>query len=208
MRQIGLFILMFVSIHVANGQVKTGKLTAYKQFKPSIIQLSDGRQLKQSLTNIFLKNSSLLYLRGSQSMEANMDNIVSVKFDDRFYVKIDSVLAYQVDTVGNDALYKATVIDMKAYYQQLRNNQIITNLSLGDQISTTTIDVSSDDDYLFPLIDLFYYRFNGKFVLAHERNFGRLLNKEQKRIMRSHMSLPDFSWTKEESLFRLLKALQ
>ena len=208
MKSLRLFILMLISAQTAFGQVKTGKLTAYPQFKPSIIQLTDGRQLKQPLTNIFLKNSSLLYMHGTKSMEANLDNIISVKFDDRFYVKIDSVLAYQVDTVGNDALYKATVIDLKSYNQQLRNNQVITSMSLGDQISTATIDLSSEDDYLFPLIDLFYYRLDGKFVRVHERNLGRVLSKEKKRIMRSHISLPDFSWTKEDSLIKLLKGLQ
>ena len=58
-------------------QVRTTKLAVYKQFKPSTILLKDGRKLNQPLTNIFLKNSSLLYMNGRNSMEANMDNIVS-----------------------------------------------------------------------------------------------------------------------------------
>jgi hypothetical protein len=43
---------------------------------------------------------------------------------------------------------------------------------------------------------------------VHERNLQRVLTKEQKRIMKSHIMLPDFSWTKEESLLKLLKGLQ
>ena len=191
-----------------SAQIRTEKLTVYKQFKPSTIMLKDGRELKQPLTNIFLKNSSLLYMNGTNSMEANMDNIISVKFDDRQYIKIDTMLYYLVDTIGNDALYRATVMDMPAYYQQLRNNKVITNIDFGDQIQTSHIDISTEDDYKFPLIDLFYYRYNGEFVRTHERNLGRILPKDKQRMLKTFVNLPDFSWTDEESLLKLLKALQ
>ena len=137
-----------------------------------------------------------------------MDNIVSVQFDDRLYVKIDSLLCYEVDTVGQDALYRATIIDMKSYQQQLRNNQVITSMDLGDQISTATIDISTEDDFKFPLIDIFYFRYKGKYVRTHERHLGRILPKEKKRILKTYMSLPDFNWTDEKSLLNLLKGLQ
>ena len=208
MKALTLFIIIIAAAQSLTAQIRTTKLAVYKQFKPSVILLKDGRQLKQPLTNIFLKNSSLLYMHGTQSMEANMDNIVSVKFDDRLYVKVDSLLCYQVDSVGNDALYKATIIDLQAYQQQLRNNQVITSMDLGDQISTATIDISSEDDYKFPLIDIFYYRLGNKFVRTHERHLSRILTKEQKRIMKTYITLPDFSWTDENSLLKLLKGLQ
>ena len=208
MKATSLFIIMMLAAQSLCAQVRTTKLTVYKQFKPSIIQLKDGRKLNQPLTNIFLKNSSLLYLRGTQSMEASMENIVSVQFDDRLYVKIDTLLCYQVDTVGNDALYRATVIDLNAYQQQLKNNQIITSMDLGDQISTATIDISTEDDYKFPLIDIFYFRYKGQFVRTHERYLGRILPKEKKRILKTFVTLPDFNWTDEKALLRLLKGLQ
>lgn len=208
MRKSTLFIIMMLVAQSLSAQIRTEKLTVYKQFKPSTIILKDGRELKQPLTNIFLKNSSLLYMNGTNSMEANMDNIISVKFDDRQYIKIDTMLYYLVDTIGNDALYRATVMDMPAYYQQLRNNKVITNIDFGDQIQTSHIDISTEDDYKFPLIDLFYYRYNGEFVRTHERNLGRILPKEKQRMLKTFVNLPDFSWTDEESLLKLLKALQ
>ena len=208
MRTSALFIIMMLVAQSLSAQIRTEKLTVYKQFKPSTIMLKDGRELKQPLTNIFLKNSSLLYMNGTNSMEANMDNIISVKFDDRQYIKIDTMLYYLVDTIGNDALYRATVMDMPAYYQQLRNNKVITNIDFGDQIQTSHIDISTEDDYKFPLIDLFYYRYNGEFVRTHERNLGRILPKNKQRMLKTFVNLPDFSWTDEESLLKLLKALQ
>ena len=190
-------------------QDKTNGVTVYKNFKPAKITLADGRTLVQPLANVFLKNSTLLYPNSSgMTMEANMANIISVKFDDRQYIKIDTLLAFQVDTIGHDALYCATVIDMAAYQQNLKNNQVFTDISFGDMVGTTSVDLNNEGDYMFPLINLYYFRLNGKFVRCHERTLGQMLDKEKRRIMKSYIALPDFSWTDDKSLLKLLKGLQ
>jgi len=205
-----LFIIMAAVVLTAAAQITTTKLTVYKDFQPSIIQLKDGRLIKQNLTNIFLKNSSLLYMQGTNAMEANMDNIISVKFDDKTYVKVDTILAYVVDSIGNDVLYCATVIDIDAYQNQLRNNNIVSNFSwgAGGTIQTSSMNLNTEEDYKFPLVDLYFYRINGQFVKCHERNLQYILNKEKKRIVRTFVTMDDFSWTEKESLMKLLKALQ
>jgi hypothetical protein len=201
---------MAAVVLTAAAQITTTKLTVYKDFQPSIIQLKDGRLIKQNLTNIFLKNSSLLYMQGTNAMEANMDNIISVKFDDKTYVKVDTILAYVVDSIGNDVLYCATVIDIDAYQNQLRNNNIVSNFSwgAGGTIQTSSMNLNTEEDYKFPLVDLYFYRINGQFVKCHERNLQYILNKEKKRIVRTFVTMDDFSWTEKESLMKLLKALQ
>ena len=204
-----LFIIMIFAMQSLFAQEKTYGLTVYNGYKPAVITLTDGRMVKQPLANIFLKNSSLLYLnRVGTTMEANMANILSVKFDDRQYIKIDTLLAYQVDTVGHDALFRATIIDLVAYQQNLKNNQVFTDISLGDQLSTTSVDLSNEGDYMLPLIDIYFFRIGGKFVRCHDRTLGNMLGKKKKRIMRSYITLPDFSWTNEKSLLKLLKGLQ
>jgi hypothetical protein len=208
MKLSSLFIITLISVQSAFGQDRTTKLTVYPEFKPSVIELADGRILKEKFTNIFLKNSSLLYMSGTVTKEAYMANIKSVKFDDRLYVKVDTLLAYEVDSVGNDALYCATVIDQEAYRQNLRNNQVMTNISLSDQVSTTSVDLSNEDDYLFPLINIYYYRLNGKFVRCHDRSLSNVLNKEKKRMLRTFVHMDDFSWSDQKSLIELLKRLQ
>lgn len=208
MKLSSLFIITLISVQSAFGQDRTTKLTVYQEFKPSVIELADGRILKEKFTNIFLKNSSLLYMSGTVTKEAYMANIKSVKFDDRLYVKVDTLLAYEVDSVGNDALYCATVIDQEAYRQNLRNNQVMTNISLSDQVSTTSVDLSNEDDYLFPLINIYYYRLNGKFVRCHDRSLSNVLNKEKKRMLRTFVHMDDFSWSDQKSLIELLKRLQ
>lgn len=210
MKLYSLFIITLFSIQSVFGQERTTKLTVYPEFKPSIIVLSDGRQITQQFTNIFLKNSSLLYMSGSVAKEANMANVSSVQFDDRFYVRIDSLLAYQVDSVGNDGLYCATIIDQEAYLQNLKNNQVMTNINFHnfDQVSTTSVDLSNEDDYLFPLINIYYYRLGGKFVRCHDRSLSNVLNKEKKRMLRTFVHMDDFSWSDEKSLLNLLRKLQ
>lgn len=204
-----LFIIILMTTVSVVGQATTAKLTYYKDFRPSYIQLKDGRIIKQNLTNIFLKNSSLLYMQGTNAMEANMDNIVSVKFDDRLYVKIDTVLAYVVDSIGQDVLYCATVMDMESYQRQIRNNVMITNIGGGNSaLQTSTMDLNTPEDFKFPLINLYFYQLNGKFVKCHERNLQYILNKEKKRIVRTFVTMDDFSWTDKSSLLKLLKALQ
>lgn len=208
MKLSSLFIITLISVQSAFGQDRTTKLTVYPEFMPSVIELADGRILKEKFTNIFLKNSSLLYMSGTVTKEAYMANIKSVKFDDRLYVKVDTLLAYEVDSVGNDALYCATVIDQEAYRQNLRNNQVMTNISLSDQVSTTSVDLSNEGDYLFPLINIYYYRLNGKFVRCHDRSLSNVLNKEKKRMLRTFVHMDDFSWSDQKSLIELLKRLQ
>ena len=188
-------------------QKRTTQATLYRNFKPSVITLNDGRKLSQSFTNIFLKNSSLLYLKGEYTMEANMDNIVAVDFDDRSYIKIDEQLAYVVDTLGSNGLYCVELFDKESYERNLKNNVNISSLDLGDQISMSTIDMNNEEDYKLPVFRHYYYLLNGEFVKVHERELGRKISKEQRTMMKRIIGMPDFSWQSEESLKTLLKAL-
>lgn len=206
-------IMMCATVQSLLAQDKTFGLTVYDSYRPATITLTDGRTIKHPLANIFLKNSSLVYLSNTGvTMEANMSNILYVKFEDRQYYKVDTLLAYVVDTVGNDALFCATVADMQAYQQNLRNSQVFTDISLGDQLSTTTVDLSNEGDRMLPLVNIYFYRFGNdadkKYVRCHERTLGRVLGKEKKRMMQTYLSMPDFSWTNEKSLLDLLKGLQ
>lgn len=201
-----LLLLIVAMIGVASqAQVKTTKLAVYPEFKPATIKLVDGRTLKQPLANVFLKNGALLYLSLGKVMEANMKNITTVDFEDRHYVKIDSLLTYCVGNVGSNLLYRAQIIDVDAYNRNLRNNINITNLDLGTLLQYTTIDISNEDDHLLPLIDIYYYQYNGKIVRVHERDIWRALPKDKRRLFKTIVGKDDFSWTKQESLMELLK---
>ena len=200
------------ALRVAAQEV-TPQLTAFPEFRPATATMADGKKMDIPMANIFLKNSSLLYISGELTKEANTKNLLRVDFKDRSYIRIDSVLAYQVDTVGKNALFCAKVLDLKAYKQLLINNSNITNLNMNDLLSMnmlqyTTVDIGDTQDIHFPVIPLYYYRINDKFVLVHERHLKRFFDKENRRRMESVMNMPGFSWTNEEFLLKILKVIK
>ena len=191
----------------------TPQLTAFPEFRPATVYMADGKKLDIPMANIFLKNSSLLYISGELTKEVDTKNLMRVDFKDRSYFRIDSVLAYEVDTVGANALFCAKVLDLKAYRQLIANNSNITNLNINDLanmniLQYTTIDINDVSDIHFPVIPLYYFRVNNQFVLVHERNLKRFFDKENRRRMESVMNLPDFSWTDEKSLLKILEIIQ
>jgi hypothetical protein len=194
-------------------QEVTPQLTAFPEFRPATVYMADGKKLDIPMANIFLKNSSLLYISGELTKEVDTKNLMRVDFKDRSYFRIDSVLAYEVDTVGANALFCAKVLDLKAYRQLIANNSNITNLNINDLanmniLQYTTIDINDVSDIHFPVIPLYYFRVNNQFVLVHERNLKRFFDKENRRRMESVMNLPDFSWTDEKSLLKILEIIQ
>lgn len=208
MKRLMLFLLLATGAMTMTAQTTTTSLTLYQEFQPATIHLVDGKQLKVGFANIFLKNSGLLYKSGQDTKEANLKTLTRVDFKDRTYYRIDSVLAYQVDTVNHQQLYCATRIDLIAWKGLIVNNRNMTDISLSDMLSYTTTDLADLQDIHFPLINVYYFNINGKYVLAHERNLKRMLDKEKRRLMASVMSEPGFSWSSEESLFKLLKYIQ
>ncbi len=207
-RNILIVLLAIAGIVRCHAQAVTPALTVYKEFRPAKVMLADGKILNLSLANIFLKNSSLLYKSGLDTKEANMNTVLRVDFKDRSYLRIDTLLAYQVDTVNHDVLYCAQMIDMESYRQQIANNREITSLDFNDMIGYTMVDLQSEQDIHFPIKNIFIFRISGKFVIAHERSMKRLLPKEKRPILASAMAMPGFSWNDEKSLMTLLKMIQ
>ena len=204
-------VFFLAAMRVAAQEV-TPQLTAFPEFRPATVYMADGKKMEIPMANIFLKNSSLLYISGELTKEANIKNLLRVDFKDRSYIRIDSVLAYQIDTVGSNALFCAKVLDLKAYQQLIRNNSNITNLDLNDLSSMnmfqfSTIDLQDTKDIHFPVIPLYYYRIGNKFILVHERHLKRAFDKENRRRMESVMNLPGFSWTDEKFLLKILEVI-
>ena len=206
-----ILLTMFVmAALVSTAQQRTTQATLYKQFKPSVITLKTGRTINQSHTNVFLKNGSLVYLNGEYTMEANMEIIAAVEFDDRKFINIKNQLAYMVDSVGSNILYRIDLLDLNAYNQNLRNNINISNMGFeSGAITTTSMDLNSEDDYKLPIFSHYYFFYNGEFVKVHERDISRVLPKDKdlKRKYRTIIGMDDFSWNSDNSLMKLLKAI-
>lgn len=199
-------IALMSAVLPSMGQTKTVMPTAYSDFRPSVITLSDGRSLRQNLTNIFLKNSSLLYMSGEVAMEANMENMLRVDFEDRSYVNLNGQLGWLVDSVGHNLLYCVELFDQVAYESNLKNNVNITNIDFSQgAVSTTNIDMNNEGDYMMPVVPTYYYMFEGKLVKAKDRDVQLVLPKDKRRQFKTIVGEPNFSWVDPESLMLLLK---
>ena len=138
-----------------------------------------------------------------------MDNVQRVEFEDRAFVVVDKQLATVVDSVGENIIYRVDYLDLDAYNAQLRNNIQISNISLGDQISTATVDLNTEDDFKFPLVHKYYMSYGGEVFHVHEREIWRRLPKDKdvRRMFKTIVGQPDFSWTDDASVVRLVKAI-
>ena len=200
-------LALLIATSVA-AQTKTTLPTHYQEFVPSVITFADGHSSSQQFTNVFLKNSTLLFLSGATAMEANMDNIVRVAFADRTYINIKGQLAYFVDSVRNNSLYCVELFDQESYERNIRNNVNYANITLGgDALSTTTVDLNNEGDYMMPVIPVYYYIYNGKTIRVHERDIWHEMPKAKRRIYKTIIGENDFSWVEPESLMKLLKAI-
>lgn len=207
MRSIITFILSVLVSVGANAQTISHRITAFKDYQPAVVELTNGKPLKVGAANIFLKNSKLLYKSGSKVLEAKLANVKSVTIGDRYYVKIDTILAYRVDTVGKNGLYCATTIDMENYRLDMANKRHITNFEIGDHVNMTALESTKEEANEFPLQNNYYIEYNGKFVKAHELYVLRAIPKSKRKDFWATVREVGFSWIHEDSLMKLLKVI-
>ena len=208
MKKLLLAVFILISSGVSSiAQVAPAKskiATAFAQFKPATITLTDGRVLRQSSSNIFLKNSRLIYKHLGKVMEANMSVIAKVDFGDRTYIKTDSALMYIVDSVKSHLLLCKSTIDMDSYKRNMINNQQITNLEISTMVSVTSTDLTNSEDLVYPLDNEYYYLIDGKQIKAHERTLSRVLPKEKRHLLKTIIYDPGFSWVDVTYLNKIL----
>ena len=208
MKKICFLLWCILSVSGVIAQDNTYNLTVYKEYKPAVLHMVSGRTVNNPLTNVFLKNGALLYKQGDDVMELNMATITAADFGDDHYIKIEDRLALFIDSVGRNQLYSVSLVDLDSYRAMLRNNVNITHLDFGgDQLQYTTIDLELQEGQTLPVINIFYYYYNGRIVRVHERDLYRILTKDKKRMYKTVISMDGFKWTDPDSLMQLLKAI-
>lgn len=191
---------------MAQGTSTSKRTTEFADFKPALVQTTKGQVLKVPQANILLKRSSLIYRSmGSRTMEAATDIISSVDIEGRHYERIDSLLAWRVDTVGDNALYCVTRIDREALRNNIINSQQMTDLQLNSLLLDVTTVGPNDSDIVYPLVNTYYFKLKGKFVPCHERELYRHVPKSRRHDYKVALSMPDFSWTSRKSLMDILR---
>ena len=208
MRKIIILLLLCVCAMTTTAQIdkNSRRIMTYKEFKPAAVTLLNNQVVTVPLANIFMKRSTLVYHNISgKNMEAKLSNVKSVDFDDRHYERIDTMLAWRVDTVGNNALFCVTKIDLSALRNNIINSRSMTNIELTNSLlNTATLDVDMED-FDYPLINIYFYKYNDKIIPVQEREIYRRIPKNKRYDFKVVTSLPTFSWTDPKSLLDLLK---
>lgn len=179
--------------------------TVYPTYQPAKITLYNGKTIFQKEANVFLKNGKLLFRKGKLDMEANMKQIESVEFADRFYVRMDTMLATVTDTVGKNRILCTTTIDLDAYQSRMVNERVISNFEIGNtQVSASTVDPNNENE-TYPLVNTYYFEIDGKIIKLHERTLLRKLSKEKRNRLNFYIQMPDFSWADRNYLRKILQ---
>lgn len=181
---------------------------AYPTFRRAVATLADGRTVAVPQANVFLKGSVLVYRSPKgRVMEAGRSAVRCVDFDDRHYERIDTMLFWRVDTVGSNALYRATCIDMASVRQQILNSRNMTDMQMNSLLLSATA-LTDDFDYAdLPYADIYVFWYRGKWVRADERNVDHALPRNKRQAFRQATAMPGFSWSRAESLVGLLRAI-
>ncbi len=198
--------------HTAMAQKNAGTLnrtTVYATYQPARITLESGKVIMQKEANVFLKNGKLLFKKGRMDMEANMAQIRAVEFADRYYVKMDTMLALVVDTLGDKRILSTTTIDLEAFNRREINDRVVSNFEIGsEQVSMASVDMVSPEDKEYPLVESFYFEVDGKFIEAHERTISRLLKKAKRERLKFYLQMPEFDWGSKEWLRKVLELFE
>lgn len=216
------FLLSLLAFCIsASAQAPSGRskiVTLFPDYKPAVIKLTDGKTSIQKYTNIFLKNSSLIYKKSKDDkvMEASMQVIKSVTIDNREFIKVKNQLAEVVATEGNASLVRVRTIDIETMKGEYLNNSTITSTSMlddlsagrgvGESLSTIRMD-GAEEEEPYPLMDQYYYVYGDKTTLAHERSVKVVIKKDQRKEYQNTIAF-GFNWTNLEDLTKLLKFFQ
>ena len=216
MKTIFAFLLLMSSTAIVHAQesendelysTTSSYSTLYKDFTDAVVYMKDGKELTTK-ANIFMVNSSLYYMHGPMTMQANMKTIDRVEFREKkqkFFV-LDTLMAFVVDTVKGNELIAVKFIDVKAFVAQKKSSTILSNvvgMKLGDFVTSSHIDSKENPE--FPVYFKYFYRLHGKIVPINDRDTYRLIPKDKQRVFKTVTQLPEFDWYDRTWLLKLLK---
>lgn len=183
------------------------RVMAYEKFVPAKITMTNGKTIKVAQANVFLKNSTLLYKSGSNIMQAAMKNVKYVDFADRRYERLDTLLAFEVDTIGKNRLMCSPQLDLESLKRTLMNNQVVDNFQLSDMVSINSFEIQASEEIEYPIFNKYFFVIDGKVVRVGDRYTSRVVPKDKQRLYKNLISRPQFDWENPQSLISVLYLL-
>lgn len=210
MKKLILSLIGLITLSSLLAQVPAGRLdrtTLFKEYKRGVVTKKNGRQVRQSQLNIFLKKSTLVFIQGATVMEAMMPDIKSVEIEGRTFINYGDCL-YEVlasDSVADAVLVCQRTIDIESWKAEVMNAAIIDNLEYS--VNSRAINMTVNDDLVnkesYPIIDTYSFLIRGKMVRAEERTVRGMLNRKKREEMDA-IGFYEFRWSDPNSLAKLL----
>lgn len=204
---LALLALSFASAQAAKIDTTLHRAMAYEKFIPAKITLMDGKVVRVGQANVFLKNSTLLYKSGANIKVAAMANVKYVDFADQRYERLDTLLAFEVDTIGKNRLMCAPQIDLEALTRALNNNRMLDNFSVSDMITINSYELQDEDEIDYPVFNQYFFVIGGKVVRCGDRYVSRIVPKDKRRVYKNLLAREQFDWENPQSLMSMLYLL-
>lgn len=190
------------------GDPRSHSIFAFKDFKDAKI-IQPFNRFTTAKANIFLKNSSLCFMKDDKIMEAFVQNVLGVKFDSIEYVKLDNnqmgrVLAQK----GYNYLVAVTTINQKKLREETTGGDNMPFLEIPDAGAFFEIDGQAFEfDKGYPLTTRYYFKIMGKVVPAMESAFKPYVRPEMMSAFKRLMNDKFWSWNDPASLQQLFTYL-
>ena len=182
---------------------------AYKNFREADIEYAFGKG-KPAKANIFLRDASLLYMKDTTVMKANLFGVISVNFGDAVYRKTDNRMGKVLASKGDILLTDVITIDVNKMRDDARSGKNSTFLDLPE----FNIFVETNADYwgkeeanTYPLKDEYFFIVKGVAFPASEKIFKKHLREDKRDDFKELMKNRKWSWKDAESLKVLLDYL-
>lgn len=209
------FLLAMIALTMVQGAVaqqaqeqrRTNFPMAFKQWRKANIEFALGNN-GTAMANIFLKDASLIYLKDSVPMKANLFNVVSVDFGDSVYRKTgDNMMGLVIASQGDAILTKVTMIDMHAVQKEKEtgvNSKFLDLPEFNVFIDTNSDYAGADEIGSMPLADDYYFIVKGVTFPASEKIVKKHIRSEKRADFKELMKNRKWSWRDAKSLEVLL----
>lgn len=182
---------------------------AFEDFRDANIKFAFGRK-GTAKANIFLRDASLIFLKDSVKMKADLMSVVEVAFGDTVYRKTGDRLGRMIAEKDGRYLVEVTTIDIEAMREAERRNENTGFLDLPEFnlfIETNAEYFGNTKEPKFPLKSTYYFIKDGQPFKAAEHEFKKHLRSDKKHDFKELMKDRYWSWKDAKSLTVLLDYL-
>ena len=186
-------------------------------FSNAVVYLKSGGKLEY-LANIHLQNSQLHYVKGSNIMEAAMNDILVVELASKRYMNINNSLMEIVAEGEKGFVAKFSKPDYSKLNEtggaygassNTTSTKSLTSLEGFSSVTTHMLQQSEKENgKVIPLKHEYYIVANGSVYPAQKKLFEKMLPANKQAAIKGFLKENKIRWTKPEDLLKLVKFLE